>query len=69
MKKNIGLGDRIIRILVAAIIVSLYFTNQINGNTGIMLLIIAGLFTLTSIVGFCPLYLPFKIKTNKIYNI
>lgn len=65
MKKNMGMADRIIRILAAAAIAILYFTNQISGTLGIILLVLAGIFLLTSFVSFCPLYLPFKINTNK----
>jgi len=63
MKKNMGTADRIIRLIVAALFVVLYFTNVITGTWGIILLIIAGIFVLTSIIAFCPLYLPFGIKT------
>ncbi|MGZ3865662.1 MAG: YgaP family membrane protein [Bacteroidia bacterium] len=65
MKKNMGGADKIIRIVIAAIIALLYFTNVISGTLGIVLLILAGIFVLTSMVSFCPLYLPFGIHTNK----
>lgn len=63
MKKNVGLVDKIIRILIAAVITVLYFTNVISGTLGIVLLVLGGVFVLTSAIGFCPLYLPFGIKT------
>jgi len=63
MKKNMGIADRIIRLTVAAIIVVLYFLEVISGTLGIILLIVAGIFVLTSIIRVCPLYLPFGIKT------
>jgi predicted ABC-type exoprotein transport system permease subunit len=56
MKKNMGNSDRIIRLLIAAVIAVLYFTNILTGTVGIVLLVFAGIFTLTSLVGFCPLY-------------
>ena len=65
MKKNMGMADRIIRILAAVIIALLYFTNQISGMLAIILLVFAGVFILTSFISFCPMYLPFKINTNK----
>lgn len=65
MKKNMGLADKIIRMLVAAVIIVLYFTNIISGMLAIMLLIIAGIFILTSFIGFCPLYFPFGFSTRK----
>ena len=65
MKKNMGVTDKIIRILVAAVVVVLYFTNVISGTLGIVLLILSGIFILTSLISFCPLYLPFGISTLK----
>lgn len=65
MKKNMGNADTIIRLIVAAIIVVLYATKTITGTLGIILLVLAGIFILTSIIHFCPLYMPFKIRTNK----
>ena len=63
MKKNMGSADRIIRILIAAVIAVLYFTNVITGTLGIILLALAGIFVLTSFISFCPLYAPFGIRT------
>lgn len=56
MKKNMGNADRIIRILLAVVFAVLYFTNIITGTFGIVLLVLAGVFVLTSLVSFCPLY-------------
>lgn len=63
MKKNMGGADRIIRILIAAIVVALYYFEVIDGTLGIILLILAGIFVLTSFVSFCPLYTLFGIST------
>ena len=63
MKINMGGADRIIRALIAVAIAILYFTNVITGTLAIVLLILGAVFLLTSIVGFCPLYAPFGIKT------
>jgi small-conductance mechanosensitive channel len=65
MKKNMGTIDRTIRILLAIIIAVLYFTNQISGLAAIILGIVAIAFLITSIVGYCPLYVPLKISTIK----
>ena len=65
MKQNMGTTDKVVRILVAIAIAVLYFTNQISGTVGIVLLVLAGVFILTSLVSFCPLYLPFGISTRK----
>jgi uncharacterized membrane protein len=65
MKKNMGSADRILRIIIAIAIAVLYFANTISGTLGIALLILAVVFVLTGFIGFCPLYAPFKIRTNK----
>jgi hypothetical protein len=56
MKKNMGPTDRMIRVIIAIGIAVLYFTGIIAGTFGLVLLIIAAVFLLTSLVGFCPLY-------------
>lgn len=65
MKKNMGSIDKIVRIVLALVIVVLYFTNVVSGTIGIVLLVVAGIFVLTSLISFCPLYLPFGINTCK----
>jgi len=56
MKKNMGAADRIIRVIIAAIVVILFFTNMISGALGIVLLVLAAVLLLTSLISFCPLY-------------
>ena len=63
MKKNMGTTDRVIRFIVAAVIGVLYYTGTISGTLGIVLLVLAAVFVLTSFVSFCPLYAPFGIST------
>lgn len=65
MKKNMGSTDRIIRLVLALIIAILYFTNVITGTVALVLLVIMGIFIITSFIKFCPLYFPFKINTCK----
>jgi hypothetical protein len=65
MKKNMGMADKAIRILIAVVIGVLYFTNTISGTLAIILGIVAVAFVLTSFISFCPLYLPFGISTFK----
>ena len=60
-----GSVDKAIRVLIAVIIAILYFAHQISGTAAIILLILAGIFILTSFISICPLYLPFGISTNK----
>jgi hypothetical protein len=66
MKKNMGTIDRVIRIVIAVVIAVLFFTGQITGSLGIILLVLASIFLLTSLVNFCPLYTLVGIKTCKI---
>jgi len=63
MKKNMGSTDRVIRLIIAAIVGVLFYTGTLSGTLGIVLLVLAGVFVLTSFVGFCPLYAPFGLKT------
>ncbi|WP_028664792.1 YgaP family membrane protein [Runella zeae] len=63
MKANMGGIDRGIRLIVAAIAVILYFTGTLTGTLGIIALGVAGVFTLTSIISFCPLYALFGLNT------
>ena len=65
MKPNMGNTDKIIRITVAAVIVTLFFTNVITGTLGIVLLVVAGVFALTSLISFCPLYPLLGMNTGK----
>ncbi len=63
MKKNMGTIDKWIRVIIAAILSILFFTNVLTGTLVIVLLILSGVFVLTSLIGFCPLYLPLGIST------
>ena len=65
MKKNMNVIDRVVRILIAAVVVILYFTNILSGTLALILLILSGIFILTGLIGFCPLYIPLGIKTIK----
>jgi hypothetical protein len=64
MKKNMGNLDKAVRVLVAILIGVLYLQNEISGTTAIVLLVLAGIFIVTSFMSFCPLYLPFGISTK-----
>jgi len=63
MKKNMSSADRVIRLIISAIMVGLYFSGMATGTLGIVMLVLAGVFTLTSIVSFCPLYALVGIST------
>ncbi|MGI9543606.1 MAG: YgaP family membrane protein [Cyclobacteriaceae bacterium] len=66
MKKNMGNTDRVLRIVIAAVVALLYFTNVISGTLAIVLFVLAGIFILTSIVGLCPLYSLFGISSCQV---
>lgn len=65
MKKNMGNTDKVIRIIMAIAIIILSYTKVISGTLGIILLIFAAIFLLTSLASFCPLYPLFGINTCK----
>lgn len=65
MTKNMGSADRGIRITVAVAIVVLYLTHVISGPLAVILGVIAAVLAITSFVGVCPAYLPFKASTLK----
>jgi hypothetical protein len=65
MKANMGSADRIIRTLAAITIGILYFAGAISGTVAFVLLGLAVIFMITSVIGFCPLYLPFGLATFK----
>jgi len=65
MKKNMGSLDRIIRVSLVVLIAVLYFTGVISGTWAIVLGVLAAVFLLTSLIGVCPLYMPFGLSTRK----
>lgn len=58
-----GSIDKIVRVIIAAVVAGLYYAGIISGTLGIVLLVLAGVFVLTSLVSFCPLYTLFGIST------
>jgi uncharacterized membrane protein len=65
MKKNMGTIDKAIRILFAVVVVVLFLTHVISGVLAIVLLALSAIFVVTSLLSFCPLYLPFGLSTRK----
>jgi len=66
MKKNMGGADRIIRLVVAAVLVALSYFKVVEGNVATVFYVIAGIVALTSIINFCPLYTLFGLNTCKV---
>ncbi|HMU92942.1 MAG TPA: DUF2892 domain-containing protein [Anaerolineales bacterium] len=65
MKRNMSNIDRIVRVVLAALFAYLYFSGIVTGTLGLVLVVLGGVFLLTAIVAFCPLYAPFKFSTYK----
>ncbi|HEY9148869.1 MAG TPA: DUF2892 domain-containing protein [Gammaproteobacteria bacterium] len=65
MKPNMGTVDRVIRLILVAIIAILFATGQLSGLGATILGIVAVAFLVTSVIGWCPAYLPFGISTRK----
>ncbi|TFG80153.1 MAG: DUF2892 domain-containing protein [Spirochaetales bacterium] len=65
MIKNMGVTDRLVRTAFAIMIAALYFTGVIRGTVAIVLGIVALVLVATSLIGTCPLYIPFKLDSNK----
>lgn len=63
MKKNMGGADKLVRLVVALLMILAYFQGIVTGTLGIILLVVAAVFILTSIVSFCPLYTLFGMST------
>lgn len=65
MRNNMGAADRFVRMLIALVFITLYFTNTVTGTSGVVLLVVAAVFLLTSTIGNCPLYTLLHISTRK----
>lgn len=65
MKANMGPLDKAIRIILAIVFAMLYITKTVEGTVGTILLVLGGVFLLTSVISFCPLYTIFGINTCK----
>jgi hypothetical protein len=65
IKLNMSMTDRVIRLVVAAVILILFLTNVITGTLAIILAVVAAILALTAVVGFCPLYALLGLSTNK----
>jgi hypothetical protein len=64
MKKNMGRLDRTIRLVGALVFVLLVIAGVIKGTAAIVLVILAAIFVLTTLLGFCPLYVPLGASTK-----
>ena len=65
MKSNMGAADKAIRIVLAIVFAGLYITKIVEGTVGITLLVLGGVFLLTSVISFCPLYTLLGMNTSE----
>ena len=65
MKTNMAILDRVLRVVLVALVAVLYFTGVLSPVAAIVLGILAVVFLLTSIVGFCPIYRLLGISTRR----
>lgn len=65
MTKNMGTVDRVIRTLIAVVLIALIVTGRVTETWAIVAGIVAAAFLITSAVGFCPGYWPFKVSTRR----
>lgn len=65
MKRNIGIADKVVRIVIAIIAALLFFTNTVTGTIGYIILAFGAIMLATALVNFCGLYAPFGINTCK----
>ncbi|MGM0432610.1 MAG: YgaP family membrane protein [Spirochaetota bacterium] len=68
MKKNMGNVDRVIRVILGVLIVIFFAAGELTGTAAVVLGIVAAVLLITSVVGTCPLYVPFRISTLKQKN-
>jgi len=64
MTKNMGSVDRALRLSVVIAIAVAYFMGSLSGPLAIALGVVAAAFFFTSLVGTCPMYLPFGLSTR-----
>ena len=68
MKKNMSSYDKLIRLIVAIVLIVLYYRGILSGTLGIVALLVALVLTITSLLSFCPLYTLLGISTCKKEN-
>lgn len=65
MINNMGVLDRVLRVIIAIVIAVLYYYGQISGLAAIILGLIAVIFIVTGCIGYCPVYHLLGISTKK----
>ncbi len=57
--------DRILRVFGGIALIVLYFADVLTGTLGIILAVAGGVFLVTGLAGWCPIYAMFRIRTNR----
>jgi len=65
LKKNMNSTDQLVRLIIAVVLAVLYFTGVISGTLGLVGLIVAVVFVLTSVFSWCPIYAALGLSTRK----
>jgi hypothetical protein len=65
MVNNMSVLDRIMRLVIAALIVMLYVQGKIWGWWGIALVVVGVIFIITGLIGHCPMYKVCNCPTKK----
>lgn len=66
MKLNMGFGDRILRVVLAFVVLGLYLSSVAEGTLGAVFIGGAAALFLTSVTGRCPAYAIFGHSTVKV---
>ena len=62
---NMSAVDRWLRVGIVAIVAILLFTHVVAGWAAVIATLFAFAFLVSSFTGFCPLYVPLKINTER----
>ena len=65
MKKNMGVADKRIRVVIALILGMLVYFGVLVNTLATIALVVASVFVLTSLISFCPLYPILGVNTCK----
>ncbi len=63
LTSNVGTADRTLRLILAIVLIVLFYTGIMPGIVGVIGLIIALLLTVTSLISFCPVYKIFRVNS------
>ena len=65
MKVNEASWDRVVRIVLGVVLLYLGWAGVVGGTLGVVFQWLGFVPLITGIIGWCPLYAIFKVRTNK----